>query len=559
MDSPTATHPHILLLSKPGSKTADLLKPLLEGAQLDVVCSFNDALVALRQGRYDLVVSDQGDFMALERAAVNQQAAMILETIGQGVCIIDPKGRPIWSNPKMKSFPESLMTQACEVCARVSQAPGDQERDKPAHHRARRFSLNTENEQYFEVTVTPVVNNLGEVTQVAAVVWDVTSARRLQKKIDAIDMAGRELVNLDAESLSGMDVEDRISLLEQNIRRYMKDLMDYDNFAVLLIDKKTQRLEFVLQHGMSETSRDMDLFASPENNGISGYVAATGRSYICHDTSKDPRYLRGLETARSSLTVPLRLHDKIIGVFDVESDRPAAFDEDDRQSAEILARYIAMALNMLDLLISERYESTGRVAEDVRGEIAGPLNDIITEASTLMEEYIGNDDLRHRLTAICDRVDEIKKTLKDVATQQSGILGRHAGAKTKDPLLDGKHVLIADDEEIIRETVSGVLRKCGCEVETACDGGMAVAMIEQRRYDLILADIKMPQKNGYEVFAAARDADPNIGVILMTGFGYDPNHSIVRARREGLSAVLFKPFKVDQLLDEIRAVFLPKP
>jgi DNA-binding NtrC family response regulator len=63
----------------------------------------------------------------------------------------------------------------------------------------------------------------------------------------------------------------------------------------------------------------------------------------------------------------------------------------------------------------------------------------------------------------------------------------------------------------------------------------------------------MPMKNGYEVFAAARDANPNTAVILMTGFGYDPNHSIVRARKEGLSAVLFKPFKVDQLVEEIHA------
>jgi DNA-binding NtrC family response regulator len=38
----------------------------------------------------------------------------------------------------------------------------------------------------------------------------------------------------------------------------------------------------------------------------------------------------------------------------------------------------------------------------------------------------------------------------------------------------------------------------------------------------------------------------------MTGFGYDPSHSIIRALREGLAAVLFKPFKVDQLLSEIR-------
>jgi len=41
-------------------------------------------------------------------------------------------------------------------------------------------------------------------------------------------------------------------------------------------------------------------------------------------------------------------------------------------------------------------------------------------------------------------------------------------------------------------------------------------------------------------------------VILITGFGYDPDHSIVRASREGLAGVLFKPFKVDQLLEQIR-------
>jgi DNA-binding NtrC family response regulator len=70
---------------------------------------------------------------------------------------------------------------------------------------------------------------------------------------------------------------------------------------------------------------------------------------------------------------------------------------------------------------------------------------------------------------------------------------------------------------------------------------------------LVLSDIKMPLKDGYEVFAAAKEANPDTPVILTTGFGYDPNHAIVRARREGLAAVLFKPFKVDQLLNEIRA------
>ena len=79
----------------------------------------------------------------------------------------------------------------------------------------------------------------------------------------------------------------------------------------------------------------IELFAEQEGNGISGYVAATGRSYICPDVERDPRYVMGLDQAKSSLTVPLRLHDKVIGIFNVESRQRAAFNEDDRQFAEI--------------------------------------------------------------------------------------------------------------------------------------------------------------------------------------------------------------------------------
>src|SRR5438552_10830350 len=101
--STEVAHRRILLLSKPGSKSEVALAQLgLDGA-VRVVHSFDAALAALRQDQYDLVVSDQSDFLALERAAVNQQAAMILETIGQGVCIVDLTGRLVWANPKMRS------------------------------------------------------------------------------------------------------------------------------------------------------------------------------------------------------------------------------------------------------------------------------------------------------------------------------------------------------------------------------------------------------------------------------------------------------------------------
>jgi CheY-like chemotaxis protein len=152
-----------------------------------------------------------------------------------------------------------------------------------------------------------------------------------------------------------------------------------------------------------------------------------------------------------------------------------------------------------------------------------------------------------------ENVGKIRKSIKDVVEGSKGLKGVGTAEKTKDPLLAGKRILVADDEPNIRQTIVDLLMRQGCIVESAKDGAEAVALLAgQAPYDLVLSDIKMPHKNGYEVFAAAKKLGHSPPVILMTGFGYDPAHSIVRASQEGLAAVLFKPFKVDQLMSEIR-------
>ena len=111
---------------------------------------------------------------------------------------------------------------------------------------------------------------------------------------------------------------------------------------------------------------------------------------------------------------------------------------------------------------------------------------------------------------------------------------------------------MADDESNIRDTIDTVLGKHGCEVTVCKDGYEACNALDTGVFDLVVSDIKMPYRNGYEIYAAAQRSSENTPVILMTGFGYDPNHSIVRASQEGLSTVLFKPFKVERLMDEVR-------
>ncbi|NBC11611.1 MAG: response regulator, partial [Planctomycetes bacterium] len=462
----------------------------------------------------------------------------------------------VWANNKMRSFPPEVYDRVKQTCLSAQSLfthqvsphnTGDQRR-----LRSKKFGFQVGNDRYFEAIVSPMIDDDNHVHQVVAVVWDASTGRRLQQKIDAIDNAGRELCRLESERIGQMNVADRLKLLEEKIIRFTSDLLHFDHFCIRLLNRRTNKLELVIAVGLPTEATEVDLYAQPEGNGISGYVASTGRSYICHDVEKDPRYVIGLDHAMSSLTVPLRLHDKVIGMFNIESAEPGAFNEDDRQFAEIFGRYIAIALNTLNLLVVERYTTSGQMAENVGREIAAPLNDIHTEVEALKDQYVGNEDIRSRLSHITNNVESIRESIRHAGDAPRTVLGADQGSIDLDPLFAGKHVLVADDEPNIRQTIADMINRRGGKTHEARDGAEAATIIDQQPLDLIISDIKMPHRNGYEIFAAARRRDATVPVILMTGFGYDPNHCIVRASQEGLHAVLFKPFKVEQMIEEIR-------
>jgi CheY-like chemotaxis protein len=554
----------ILVLAGQSKTHASVIDALRSLCDVVEIATIDEAIEALRRDQFSAIFSDSADFLPLERALVSQQANLILNTIGEGVCIVDAEGRCNWMNKKMQAWPARVHEKIRRTCQesfdlfikQVSPQSGD---NPPPFNRSKRYSLNVEDTQFMELIASPVINPAGQVVQVVAVVWDATGTRRLQQKIDAIDKAGRELVRLEGEALSKLNVGQRLKLLEEKIISFTKELMHFDHFVIRLLDRRSSKLEMVISAGLPSIALNIDLFATSEGNGISGYVAATGRSYICPDVERDPRYVVGLEEAKSTLTVPLTLNDRVIGVFNIESRQRAAFTEDDRQFAEIFARYVAIALNILDLMIVERVSTSHKVADEVCTEAAGPLNDITSDVNSLMEEYIGHDDLRQKLQAIADNANTVRKSLRQAAAGPNSILGAGAVKESDDPVLGGARILVADDEPNIRVTISEILRKYHAEVTVACCGSEAITHLEQKAFDLVVSDIKMPDKSGYDVFAAARARSETLPVILMTGFGYDPNHSIVRASQEGLSAVLFKPFQVDQLLSEVRKAIQSQP
>lgn len=557
--------PKLLILGGPQAQQHDIAQRLGDLFEITETNSVDDAIAALRQEDFDIVMAESGDFLPLERALVDDKATLVLDTIGEGVCVVDSESRFVWTNKRMRGYPgdvgEQVKKIASQALAIFTQQTGGSE---SVTSRSKKFAFQVK-ERFFEMMCSPVIHRdhdgNSSIEQIVGVVWDNTSSKRLQSKVDVIDAAGRELARIEGEAIEKLTPPDRLKLLEDKIVKFSKDLMHFDHFAIRVLDKRDNRLEVVMAEGLPLEALEIDLYATPEGNGISGYVGHTGRSYICHDTEKDARYVLGLTHGKSSLTVPLKLFDRVIGVYNVESERVGAFDEDDRQFAEIFGRYVAMALHILDLLVTERFTTSGQITENVVHQMTGPMGDIVTEAQSLMEDYIGDDAMRQRLTRIIDSVGSIKQAVNAVAAGPNTVLGTSDDpVQTEDgPEFAGKRVLIADDEPNIRRTIGEVLGKYGCETEICKDGYEACSALEQMPYDLVISDIKMPYRNGYEIYAVAQRSREGTPVILMTGFGYDPNHAIVRASQEGLNSVLFKPFKVDQLLEEVRKAFNPDP
>ena len=106
-------------------------------------------------------------------------------------------------------------------------------------------------------------------------------------------------------------------------------------------------------------------------------------------------------------------------------------------------------------------------------------------------------------------------------------------------------ILIIDDEEFIRENVDRILRDEGYQVIAAADGKSALELAASEEIDLALLDLNLGQENGINVLKALKEIDPDLLVIVVTGYG--SVESAVESLKLGAFHYMKKPFKADAL------------
>src|SRR5260370_27018389 len=115
---------------------------------------------------------------------------------------------------------------------------------------------------------------------------------------------------------------------------------------------------------------------------------------------------------------------------------------------------------------------------------------------------------------------------------------------------ESARILVVDDERSMREMLAILLKREGHEVAVAESGKAAIALLDERPFDLVVSDARMPDLDGLEVLRHARSINPSIIAIMVTAYG---SPDLIRGVAQlGVNDYVEKPFNTQALRFRIR-------
>jgi len=192
---------------------------------------------------------------------------------------------------------------------------------------------------------------------------DVTTEQpEVQTKIEPFLLEVADVVN------TTLDLDTTLRRVAELVRK----VVDYEIFAILLLNEKTQDLRIRFQVGYPKEVADR--MRIKVGDGVTGLAAQRREAILVGDVAKDGRYISAIPEVRSELAVPLIIKNRVIGVIDLESLQPDHFTEEHKQLLTLIASRVAVGIENARL-----YTRTTRQARTLLllNEIARELTSIL--------------------------------------------------------------------------------------------------------------------------------------------------------------------------------------
>src|SRR3981081_1246991 len=206
-------------------------------------------------------------------------------------------------------------------------------------------------------------------------------AKNQHKKALQVDPLLLEVADVLATSL---DLDTTVRRVAEVVRK----VIDYEIFAILLLNEKTQELRFRFQVGYPPEFAERSRIKVGE--GVTGQAVQLGQAILINDVTQDPRYIAAVPNVCSELAVPLTSKNRVIGVIDLEARHPNYFNEEHKRLLTLIASRMAAGIENAQL-----YTRTTKQAR-----ILLLLNEIARELTSILDF----DELLSRIAELLRRL-----------------------------------------------------------------------------------------------------------------------------------------------------------
>ena len=237
---------------------------------------------------------------------------------------------------------------------------------------------------------------------------------------------------------STLDLDELLARIAEIVKR----AIDYEVFAILLLNEKTQELRVYFNVGHPrELVRNLRI---KSGQGIVGRAAETRRSVLVNDVTKDRAYIPSLASIRSELAVPLILKGRLIGVIDLEATEPDFFNDSHVSLLELLASRMALAIENARLYRRTlRQARTLQLLNEISREVSSVLvlNELLRKIGTLVKRLVDYhrfsillaDEQAQTFNAVISLKQDERMPERSTVNFGQGIVG--AAASLRQPVL----------------------------------------------------------------------------------------------------------------------------
>jgi CheY-like chemotaxis protein len=336
------------------------------------------------------------------------------------------------------------------------------------------------------------------------------------------------------------------------------------HFAIFQLNPLGLDLELTYSSGFEDGPTAM-LRGLKADQGILRRLVDTGIPQVVNDIRETETNLSALaeeEGLESMICVPIFSRDELWGFLAAFSQEKSRFKEEDGRIITLFGGQIGQFLEHLSESIRD---SLDEVLVPILGSIE-LMNFRYKDRGTIpiSEVLDAQNRFRRRVLSYIAGLEQgsLEKITGEEEARREGITlpsGDELSveevitiAGDENPTPNTKKVLVIDDQPIVTDLLVSVLERMNYQSQVASCGKEGLEMFGKERFDLVITDLGMPDISGWEVSQAVKQKRPDVPVVVITGWGVDPDPNKVRDSKVDL--IITKPFQVDQLEKTIRGL-----